>query len=68
MVRELHLGIDNNKQPDMKFLVSAPTPSSTTKKRSDIIIFESAAYPIATEKIYLPIKENGHGLIFNEDF
>lgn len=60
--------IDNNKQPDLSFLLSASEMVAKVLKRGDIVIYESTVYPGCTEEDCVPVLEKGSSLIYNEDF
>jgi UDP-N-acetyl-D-glucosamine/UDP-N-acetyl-D-galactosamine dehydrogenase len=60
--------IDENKYPDLSFLISASTTIGTILKKGDIVIYESTVYPGATEEDCVPVLEKISGLVFNRDF
>ena len=60
--------IDENKHPDLSFLISASTTIGTILKKGDIVIYESTVYPGATEEDCVPVLEKISGLVFNKDF
>ena len=60
--------IDNNKQPDLSFLLSATEMVAKVLKRGDIVIYESTVYPGCTEEDCVPVLQKGSCLIYNKDF
>ena len=60
--------IDNNKQPDLSFLLSATEMVAKVLKSGDIVIYESTVYPGCTEEDCVPVLEKGSSLIYNKDF
>lgn len=60
--------INAHKQPDLHFLKSASYTVGVLLKAGDIVIYESAVYPGATEEICIPILERISELAFNWDF
>lgn len=60
--------IDQNKQPDLSFLVSASQKVGSVLKKGDIVIYESTVYPGCTEEECVPLLEKSSGLLFNKDF
>jgi len=60
--------IDEHKTPDLTPLLKASETIGKVLKPNDIVIYESTAYPGATEEDCVPILEKVSGLKFNEDF
>ena len=60
--------IDENKQPDISFLIKASEIVALALKKGDIVIYESTVYPGATEEKCVPVLERGSKLSFNQDF
>ncbi|MDC0249420.1 nucleotide sugar dehydrogenase [Flavobacteriales bacterium] len=60
--------IDNNKEPDLSYLLSATEMISKVLKRGNIVIYESTVYPGCTEEDCVPVLEKGSSLIYNKDF
>ena len=60
--------IDDNKNPDLRPLISASKTVGTFLKKNDIVIYESTVYPGATEEVCVPILEKTSNLRFNIEF
>ena len=60
--------IDEDKRPDLAYLINASETVGSVLKRGDIVIYESTVYPGATEGDCVPILEKVSGLRFNVDF
>lgn len=60
--------IDYNKQPDLRFLLSASSMIGSILKQGDIVIYESTVYPGCTEEECVPVLEQKSGLAYNKDF
>ena len=60
--------VDENKNPDLKFLRKASLDIGKILKQNDVIIYESTVYPGCTEEVCIPILEIESGLTFNKDF
>lgn len=60
--------IDNDKQPDLSYLLSATEMVAKVLKVGDIVIYESTVYPGCTEEDCVPILQKFSGLIYNKDF
>ena len=60
--------IDDAHRPDLRFLLSASRTVGKRLKRSDIVVYESAVYPGATEEECVPILEQSSGLASGTDF
>ena len=60
--------IDENKNPDLRPLISASKIAGGLIKKDDIVIYESTVYPGATEEVCVPILEKISKLKFNVDF
>jgi len=60
--------INNHKQPDCSYLISASTIVGQILKQDDIVIYESTVYPGATEEVCVPVLEEQSGLKYNDGF
>ena len=60
--------ITDDKNPDLKSIISATKLVAENLKKNDTIIYESTVYPGTTEEICVPILENESNLIYNVDF
>jgi len=60
--------VNQNKQPDLSFLLSASQSIGSVLKKGDIVIYESTVYPGCTEEECVPVLEKTSGLLFNKDF
>lgn len=60
--------VDNNKNPDLSFLLSASSMIGSILKHGDIVIYESTVYPGCTEEDCVPVLEQKSGLAYNKDF
>lgn len=60
--------INKNKQPDLRYLISASETVGSVLKKDDIVIYESTVYPGATEEICVPVLEKCSSLVYNLDF
>ena len=60
--------IDEHKNPDLSYLISASKMIATVLKKEDIVIYESTVYPGCTEEDCVPVLEKYSGLKFNKDF
>ncbi len=60
--------ITDDKNPDLKSIISATKLVAKNLKKNDIIIYESTVYPGTTEEICVPILENESNLTYNVDF
>lgn len=60
--------IDDDKQPDLRPLVSASETVADCLAPGDLVIYESTVYPGATEEVCVPILEERSGLVLNRDF
>ena len=60
--------IDAFKTPDFQPLAAATHTIAQHLQPGELVIFESTAYPGATEEICVPILERVSGLVFNQDF
>lgn len=60
--------IDHNKEPNLRFLISASQSVGSVLKKGDIVIYESTVYPGCTEEECVPVLEKTSGLLFNQDF
>ena len=59
--------IDDHKNPDLSYIISATELIKKYLKKGDIFVLESTVYPGTTEEICVPILEK-NGLLFNVDF
>jgi UDP-N-acetyl-D-galactosamine dehydrogenase len=60
--------VDENKLPDLSFLLSATKMVASVLKKGDVVIYESTVYPGCTEEDCVPVLEKISGLQFNKDF
>jgi UDP-N-acetyl-D-galactosamine dehydrogenase len=60
--------VDGVNRPDFTPLIHASQTVGAALKRGDVVIYESAVYPGATEEICVPVLEQHSGLKFNTDF
>lgn len=60
--------VDENKLPDLSFLLKASEMVGSLLKQGDIVIYESTVYPGCTEEDCVPLLEKASGLQFNKDF
>ena len=60
--------INQNKQPDLSYLIAASQSIGSVLKKGDLVIYESTVYPGCTEEECIPVLENTSGLIFNQEF
>lgn len=60
--------VDQNKNPDLKPIVSATKMLASILKKGDIVVYESTVFPGCTEEVCVPILESESGLEFNKDF
>lgn len=60
--------INENKQPDLRPLMSASKTVGNNLSKGTIVVYESTVYPGATEEVCLPILEKESGLKSGEDF
>ena len=60
--------IDQNKTPDLRFLIGASKTVGKVLKPGNLVIFESTVYPGCTEEDCVPVLERESGLTFNSDF
>ena len=60
--------IDNNKKPDLSYLLSATEMVAKVLKKGDLVIYESTVYPGCTEENCVPALASGSGLLYNKDF
>jgi len=60
--------INNDKEPDLKPLISATNMIGTFLSKGNIVVFESTVYPGCTEDICGSILEKESNLTLNEDF
>ncbi|WP_462253005.1 nucleotide sugar dehydrogenase [Ekhidna sp.] len=60
--------IDENKNPDLRPLISASKMIAPLLRSGDFVVYESTVFPGCTEEICVPLLEAGSGLEFNKDF
>jgi UDP-N-acetyl-D-glucosamine/UDP-N-acetyl-D-galactosamine dehydrogenase len=60
--------VDDDKQPDLRPVLSASATIGRVLKKDDIVVYESTVYPGATEEDCVPVLEKTSGLKFNVDF
>lgn len=60
--------IDAHRQPDSTPLIKASEALSKVIKFGDVVVYESTAYPGATEEDCIPVIERVSGLKYNVDF
>ncbi len=60
--------VDEEKNPDLSYLLSASKTIGGVLKRGDIVIYESTVYPGCTEEDCVPVLEKESGLVLNQDF
>ena len=60
--------VDENKIPDLTFLLTASKQISKYLKRGDVVIYESTVYPGCTEEECVPVLEKHSNLKYNKDF
>ncbi len=60
--------INQNKEPDLSFLINASKAVGPILKQGDLVIYESTVYPGCTEEECIPVLESSSGLKFNQDF
>ncbi|MDB4130959.1 nucleotide sugar dehydrogenase [Flavobacteriaceae bacterium] len=60
--------INDDKTPNLNYLLSASKDIGKILKKNDIVIFESTVYPGCTEEVCIPELERTSNLIFNKDF
>lgn len=60
--------INQNKEPDLSFLINASKSVGSILNKGDLVIYESTVYPGCTEEECVPILESICGLRFNQDF
>lgn len=60
--------VDEQKLPDLSFLLKASEMVGSLLKQGDIVIYESTVYPGCTEEDCVPVLEKTSGLQFNKDF
>ncbi len=60
--------VDDDKQPDLRPVLSASSTIGRVLKKGDIVVYELTVYPGATEEDCVPVLEQTSGLKFNVDF
>jgi len=60
--------VDDNKQPDFRYLDAACRAVGGILKATDIVIFESTVFPGATEEVCIPLLAAASGLELNRGF
>ena len=60
--------VDQNKLPDLSYVLAATKMVGKLIKTGDIVIYESTVYPGCTENDCVPLLETTSGLKYNTDF
>jgi UDP-N-acetyl-D-glucosamine/UDP-N-acetyl-D-galactosamine dehydrogenase len=60
--------VDENKVPDLRYVISATEMISRILKKGDLVIYESTVYPGVTEEVCVPILERNSSLVYNKEF
>ncbi|OYY99372.1 MAG: Vi polysaccharide biosynthesis protein VipA/TviB [Sphingobacteriia bacterium 28-36-52] len=60
--------INQNKEPDLSYLINASKSVGSILKNGDLVVYESTVYPGCTEEECVPILQATSGLIFNQQF
>ncbi len=60
--------VDENKQPDLSYVLSASQDIGTLLKKGDVVVYESTVYPGLTEDDCAPVLEKVSGLKSGKDF
>ncbi len=60
--------VDENKIPDLSYILNASKQISQNLKKADVVIYESTVYPGCTEEECVPILEKHSNLKYNIDF
>lgn len=60
--------LNEDKTPDLQFLVAASSTVGQYLKKGDTVIYESTVYPGCTEEDCVPVLVAKSGLIYNQDF
>ena len=60
--------VDENKVPDLRYIMSATEMISRILKKGDLVIYESTVYPGVTEEVCVPILEQNSSLVYNKGF
>lgn len=60
--------VDQNKLPDLSYVLAATKMIGNLIKPGDIVIYESTVYPGCTENDCVPLLETTSGLKYNTDF
>ena len=60
--------VDENKIPDLSYLLNATKQISHNLKKGDVVIYESTVYPGCTEEECVPVLEKYSNLKYNIDF
>ncbi|MCA6450606.1 MAG: nucleotide sugar dehydrogenase [Chitinophagaceae bacterium] len=60
--------LNQQKEPDLHFLLQASQQVGSVLKRGDIVIYESTVYPGCTEEDCVPVLAQQSGLRYNVDF
>ena len=60
--------VNENKEPDLSFLLEASKTIGSVLKSGDLVIYESTTYPGCTEEDCVPVLEKYSKLKFNHDF
>ena len=60
--------IDENKNPDLRPIISATRLVASLLKKGDIVVYESTVFPGCTEEVCVPILERESSLKYNNEF
>jgi len=60
--------VDQDKKPDLSFLIAASKTIASVLKKGDVVIYESTTYPGCTEEVCVPVLEEFSQLCYNQDF
>lgn len=60
--------LNNQKKPDLSFLINSTNSICKNLKLGDLIIYESTVYPGTTEEVLIPLIKKKTKLIYNKDF
>lgn len=60
--------LNQDKTPDLRFLINASSMIGRVLKKNDLVIYESTVYPGCTEEECVPVLEEFSSLQYNQDF
>lgn len=60
--------LDQEKKPDLQFLLKASETVGLHLKEGSIVVYESTVYPGCTEEDCVPVLERTSRLVYNQDF